>query len=184
MIELLLRLVPLLAQDSDNEAPGMPSNACDKDFPSTRRDRPVQFNRDMVVSTPVFDRGYLLAGGLMFKLGSNSSDRKLFWPESVSPTKRIFSNTSTPLIQDNFIFTGTTAGKLICVDRETGKQLWETNMLTAPGNGSSLGHPGGGFDSDLDPSGQSDSNVRRIALPKAVPLYGIDEPLLEQWGAL
>jgi uncharacterized protein YjlB len=29
----------------------------------------------------------------------------------------------------------------------------------------------------------SDSNIRRVALPKADPLYGIDGPLLEQWGA-
>ena len=93
---------------------------------------------DMVVSTPVFNQGYLLAGGLMFKLGPKSSDRKLLWPEVVSPTKRIFSNTSTPLIQNNLVFTGTTAGKLICVDRENGRQLWETNTVTAPGNGSCL----------------------------------------------
>ena len=28
-----------------------------------------------------------------------------------------------------------------------------------------------------------DSNIRRVALPKADPLYGIAGPLLEQWGA-
>jgi len=29
----------------------------------------------------------------------------------------------------------------------------------------------------------ADSNIRRVAPPKADPLYGIDGPLLEQWGA-
>ena len=93
---------------------------------------------DMTVSTPVFDQGYLLAGGLMMKLGPKSTDYRVLWPESVSPTKRIFSNTSTPLIQDNLVFTGTTAGTFVCVDRETGKELWKTNSVTGAGNASSM----------------------------------------------
>lgn len=93
---------------------------------------------DMTVSTPVFRAGRLLAGGLMFRLGPTDRDHQVLWPESIAVTKRVFSNTSTPCMQEDLVFTGTTAGKLICLRSDTGKLLWETNSLTAPGNGSSL----------------------------------------------
>src|SRR6185295_12033112 len=66
---------------------------------------------DMAVATPAFRHGYLLAGGLMFKLGPKDTDYKVLWPESVPVTKRILSNTSAPLMKDDLIFTGTIAGK-------------------------------------------------------------------------
>lgn len=93
---------------------------------------------DMTVSSPVFCQDHLLAGGLMFQLGPAALDHKLLWGKSIPATKRIFSNTSTPVITSNLVFTGTTEGKLLCLDRESRKILWETNSVTLPGNGSSL----------------------------------------------
>lgn len=93
---------------------------------------------DMTISTPVFQEGHLLAGGLMFQLAPATTDHKILWPENRVPTKRIFSNTSTPLIRGDFVYTATIAGKLICLEAKTGRPVWETNSVTLPGNGSSM----------------------------------------------
>lgn len=93
---------------------------------------------DMAVSTPVFANGRLLVGGLMFQLDQDKPAATVLWPETRVLSKRIFSNTSTALLQSNHLFTAKTSGELICVEAATGRQLWETNTVTVLKNGSSI----------------------------------------------
>jgi outer membrane protein assembly factor BamB len=98
----------------------------------------IKSSGDTTVATPVAREDLIFAGGLMLKLGPGKTDHKVLWPDSASGPRRTVSNTSTPLIQGGAVYSHTTAGKLVCLDLETGRQLWETNSLTTPGNGSSL----------------------------------------------
>lgn len=93
---------------------------------------------DMAVATPVFAGDRLLAGGLMFQLGSNSLTASVLWPEKRAATKRVWSNTSTPLLQGNHIYSARTSGELICVEAVSGRIVWETNSVTSLKNGACI----------------------------------------------
>lgn len=94
---------------------------------------------DMAVATPVAVPGErLLVGGLMFKLDAKRPAASVLWPASKSVAKRVFSNTSTALVQDGHVFSATTSGALVCVSVETGEQIWETDAVTSAGNGASI----------------------------------------------
>ena len=54
---------------------------------------------------------------------------------SRAATKRVWSNTSTPLFQGDHIYSARTSGELICVEAATGHVLWETNSVTSLKNG-------------------------------------------------
>lgn len=93
---------------------------------------------DMAVSTPVFHNGQLLVAGVMFQLDQDQPTATVMWPESKAPTKRVLSNTSTALFRDEYIYSGKISGELVCLEANTGKEVWTTNTVTAPGNGSSI----------------------------------------------
>lgn len=93
---------------------------------------------DMAVSTPVFADGRLLVGGLMFTLDRERPGASVLWPEAEAPSKRVLSNTSSPHLQDGFVYSARTNGAFVCLDANTGKPLWETTDVTTPGNGSSI----------------------------------------------
>lgn len=89
------------------------------------------------VATPVFSNGRLLVSGLMFRLDEKEPLVSVLWPESLAATRRILSGTSTPLLQGNHVYSLNGAGKLVCLEAETGKQIWETDQVTPQKNGSS-----------------------------------------------
>jgi hypothetical protein len=60
------------------------------------------------------------------------------WPEIRTPSKRILSNTSTPLLQGQYIYGAKGWGDLVCLEAATGRQIWSTNTLTAAKNGASI----------------------------------------------
>ena len=93
---------------------------------------------DMAVSTPVFSDHRLLIGGLMLKLHVDQPAASVLWPETRAASKRILSNTSTALLQDEYVFSARTSGELVCLEAGTGKQVWQTNTVTEPKNGSSI----------------------------------------------
>jgi outer membrane protein assembly factor BamB len=93
---------------------------------------------DMVVSTPVFSNGRLLIGGLMLELDAAKPAASVLWPESELTLKRILSNTSTALVQGDYVYSARTTGELVCLEAGTGKQVWQTNTVTDPRNGSSI----------------------------------------------
>lgn len=93
---------------------------------------------DYIVSTPVFADAHLLLSGLMLKLDSARPGASVLWPETRSPARRILSNTSTPLLQSNCVFSAKSSGELVCLDAATGQQVWSTNKVTDLKNGASM----------------------------------------------
>jgi len=89
------------------------------------------------VATPVFSNNRLLVSGLMLKLDGKKPSASVLWPESRVATRRILSGTSTPLLQGNYVYSLSPDGNLVCLDAETGRQIWETDQVTRPKSGSS-----------------------------------------------
>src|SRR5437588_137781 len=79
---------------------------------------------------PLFSNNRLLVSGLMLKLDENKLSVSVLWPESRSATRRILSGTSTPLLQGNYVYSLNLAGNLVCLEAETGRQIWETDQVT------------------------------------------------------
>src|SRR2546422_3875034 len=75
------------------------------------------------VATPAFSDNRLLVSGLMLKVDENKPAASVLWPESSTPTRRILSGTSTPLLQGNYVYSLNQAGNLVCLDAETGRQI-------------------------------------------------------------
>jgi len=91
-------------------------------------------NNDSVAS-PVFDGKRLLISGLMLDVGATPPAATFLWPEIRTPTKRILSNTSTPLLQGDHIYSTKGFSEFVCLEAATGKQIWTTNGITASKNG-------------------------------------------------
>jgi outer membrane protein assembly factor BamB len=85
---------------------------------------------DYAVSTPVCNGDRLLIGGLMFQLDASKPDAHVLWPKSKSPSRRIYSHTSTALILGDYLYSAKSSGELICVDAKTGEQVWESTAVT------------------------------------------------------
>jgi outer membrane protein assembly factor BamB len=82
------------------------------------------------VSTPVFLGDRLLISGLMFQLDETRPAAKVLWPDTPSGTRRILSDTSTPLLKDNSIYSPRSGGLFVCLDAATGHERWQTNTVT------------------------------------------------------
>ena len=89
-------------------------------------------------STPVWDQDRLLISGLMFKLGTNKPGASVIWPDTRSLSHRVLSNTSTPLLIRDLIFSARSAGALVCLDAKTGKELWSREGVTSKGSGAAI----------------------------------------------
>jgi outer membrane protein assembly factor BamB len=107
-----------------------------------------RFNRssDFPVSTPVLQGNLLLISGLMLKLDPDKSAAAPLWKPSRALPDRILSNTSTALFQGDYFYSAKSSGELVCVRSSTGKQVWQTDKVTALGRGASI---------HLTPNGQS-----------------------------
>src|SRR4030095_1292904 len=53
-------------------------------------------------------------------------------------SRRLLSNTSTPMLAADFVFSATSQGDLVCLDAQTGKELWRTNKVTDHERGVSI----------------------------------------------
>src|SRR6185295_13428582 len=78
----------------------------------------------------------LLVSGLMLDVSQDSP--RFLWPEIRTPTKRVLSNTSTPVWLGDYIYTAKGYGDLICLEAASEKQIWSTNSVTASKNGASI----------------------------------------------
>ena len=87
------------------------------------------------VSTPVIQGDRLLVSGLMFQLDQTRPAAKVLWPDTPSGTRRILSDTSTPLFKDDFIYSPRSGGLFVCLEAATGRELWQTNAVTDLGRG-------------------------------------------------
>jgi outer membrane protein assembly factor BamB len=82
------------------------------------------------VSTPVVQGDRLLISGLMFQLDRNRPAAKVLWPDTTSGTRRILSDTSTPLFRDDFVYSPRSGGSFVCLEAGTGREVWQTNTVT------------------------------------------------------
>lgn len=98
---------------------------------------PFSAGNSSAVATPVHSGSRLLVSGLMLKLEEKKPSASVLWPESRGAPRRILSGTSTPLLLGDQVYSLNAAGNLICLDAETGRQLWETDEVTRPNGGSS-----------------------------------------------
>lgn len=89
-------------------------------------------------ATPVWKGEWLLISGLMLKLDEEKPGVSVLWPESRVALKRVLSNTSTPLLTDEAVFSATSKGDLVCLDAHTGQQLWRTDRVTDHQSGPSI----------------------------------------------
>ncbi len=90
------------------------------------------------VATPVFWGNRLLVSGLMMELSGDSPAVSFRWPENRAASKRILSNTSTPVPQGEYIYSCRPRGDLVCLEAATGRQIWSTNSVTAQKNGAAI----------------------------------------------
>src|SRR5437773_8200839 len=90
------------------------------------------------IPTPVFQKNRLLISGLMFELDADRPAAQVLWPETMAPSKRILSNTSTPLLQGDYVFSAKSNGELVCLEASTGKQVWRTTNVTELKFGASI----------------------------------------------
>jgi outer membrane protein assembly factor BamB len=93
---------------------------------------------DQAVSTPVYSNHRLLVAGLMLKLGADAPTASVLWPDTKAFSKRILSNTSTPLLQGEYVYSARSTGELVCLEAATGHQVWATNTVTSLKDGSSV----------------------------------------------
>ena len=83
------------------------------------------------VSTPVIQGDRLLVSGLMFQLAATQPAAKVLWPDTPSGTRRILSDTSTPFFQGDYIYSPRSGGVFVCLEAATGREVWQTNSVTA-----------------------------------------------------
>ena len=90
------------------------------------------------IPTPVVQKNRLLVSGLMLELDARSPTAKVLWPESMAVSKRILSNTSTALLQGDYVYSAKSNGELVCLEASTGKQVWGTTNVTELKFGASI----------------------------------------------
>lgn len=90
------------------------------------------------VSTPVIQGNQLLVSGLMMHLDPVRPAAKVLWPDTPSGTRRILSDTSTPLLRNHFLYSPISGGAFVCLEAETGLERWRTNVVTGSRRGASV----------------------------------------------
>jgi outer membrane protein assembly factor BamB len=99
---------------------------------------PMTTSNNDSAATPVLQGNRLLVSGLMLDVSADPPAAAFRWPEIRAPSKRILSNTSTAVMQGEYIYSARGLGELVCLEAATGRQIWATNGLTASKNGASI----------------------------------------------
>jgi len=97
----------------------------------------ITSNNDSI-PTPVVQNNRLLISGLMLELNDVKPEARILWPDSLAPAKRLLSNTSTPLLQGDYVYSAKSSGEFVCLEAATGKQIWGTTNVTALKSGASI----------------------------------------------
>ncbi len=100
--------------------------------------KPMVTSHNDSIPTPVVQKNRLLIGGLMLTLDDDRPAASLLWPEARGASKRILSNTSTPLLQGDYVYSARSSGELVCLDARTGLQLWRNDTVTDLKRGASI----------------------------------------------
>jgi hypothetical protein len=92
------------------------------------QERMTTSNNDSV-ATPVFQGNRLLVSGLMLELNGDTPAANFRWPENRVPSKRLLSNTSTAVLQGEYIFSARTSGELVCLEVNTQPGMTATSLV-------------------------------------------------------
>ncbi len=90
------------------------------------------------IPTPVIQQNRLLISGLMLELDDHTPTAKVLWPESKAAAKRILSNTSTPILQGDCVYSAKSNGELVCLAAGTGTPVWSVTNVTGLKTGASI----------------------------------------------
>jgi len=90
------------------------------------------------IPTPVVQNHRLLISGLMFELDAQRPTARVLWPDTMAPSKRILSNTSSPTMRGDYVYSARSSGELVCLEAATGRQVWGTTNVTEPKFGASI----------------------------------------------
>lgn len=90
------------------------------------------------VAPAVLNGDKLLLSGFMFRLDATKPAATALWPENKVPAKVVLSSCSIPIVQGGHVYIGRSSGLLVCLDANTGKQIWETDKVTGKGNGAMI----------------------------------------------
>jgi outer membrane protein assembly factor BamB len=101
------------------------------------REAMVTSNNDNI-PTPVWRKNRLLISGLMFVLDAGRPAASVLWPETRAVTKRLLSNTSTPLLKGDHVYSARSNGEVVCLDADSGQQVWGTTNVTKLKTGASI----------------------------------------------
>jgi hypothetical protein len=93
---------------------------------------PMTTSNNDDIATPVCAGDRLLISGLMFQLDAGKPASTILWPENRGASKRILSNTSTPLLAGDYVYSAVNAGALVCLDARTGQEVWRTEKGDRP----------------------------------------------------
>lgn len=100
--------------------------------------KPMVTSHNDSIPTPVAQKNRLLISGLMLTLDETRPEASILWPESHGATKRILSNTSTPALLGDCVYSARSSGELVCLDARTGQQLWQNDTVTDLKRGASI----------------------------------------------
>jgi outer membrane protein assembly factor BamB len=90
------------------------------------------------IPTPVVQKNRLLISRLMLELDARAPKAKVLWPTTMAPSKRILSNTSTPMLRGDYVYSAKSNGELVCLEAATGKQVWGRTNVTELKFGASI----------------------------------------------
>ncbi|HJT75947.1 MAG TPA: PQQ-binding-like beta-propeller repeat protein [Gemmataceae bacterium] len=90
------------------------------------------------VATPVSHEARLLVSGLMLKLAPDRPAASVLWPDTKAATRRVLSNTCTPVLQGGCVFSARSSGELVCLAADTGEELWKTGTVTGLKQGAAI----------------------------------------------
>ena len=90
------------------------------------------------VSTPVYKDGNLLISGWMFRLYGERPTFRVGWAAREGVSGRILSDTSSPVIQGDFVYSAKSGGEFLCLNAVTGEEVWRTNTVTQLGSAASV----------------------------------------------
>jgi outer membrane protein assembly factor BamB len=99
---------------------------------------PLITNTNYSTATPVRDNNWLLISGYMLQLSANEPLAVPVWPKSKAVARRVLSNTSTPLLKGDHLYSAKSDGELVCLDARTGEQVWATEKVTELKPGASI----------------------------------------------
>jgi outer membrane protein assembly factor BamB len=95
-------------------------------------------NTNYSTATPVCEKNWLLISGFMLELRVDETLASPMWPKSRALSVRILSNTSTPLLRGDHLYSAKSSGELACWNARTGEQVWEIDQVTGLKSGASI----------------------------------------------